>query len=249
MALATLAALRTALGISPTDVSQDVRLQQFLDAADAAVKEYCGRDFESTSYPGAASRGRGDSGYYDGTGRPELLLRQTPVTAVSAVYLDAGGYYGQASGAFAASTLLTAGVDYIIQYDGSLGGASASHSGILLRMGGFGGNPGLGWGDAEAVTGSLVRPFTGPVWPRGRGNIKVAYTAGYSSTTVPADLSAAVIELATRIHVTAENGGYPVASETLGEYSVSFAQGLGEGRPELATVRQLLSRYRRLSGF
>ena len=227
MALATLAALRTALGIGPTDVSQDIRLQQFLDAAEAAVKEYCGRDFESTSYPGAASRGRGDSGYYDGSGRPELLLRQTPVTAVSAVYLDGGGYYGQAAGAFAASTLLTAGTDYIVKYDGSLGGSPASNTGILLRLGG-------GWDEDTS----------GSVWPRGMGNIKVAYTAGYAAGSVPADLQSAVVQLACHLHFTGRTGGNPVQSESLGEYSVVIAQRM-MSKAELMSVRQLLTRYRR----
>lgn len=54
-------------------------LLQLLNEADASIKSWCKRDLELTSYPGSATNGVGDSGYYVGMNRAEIVLRQYPV--------------------------------------------------------------------------------------------------------------------------------------------------------------------------
>jgi hypothetical protein len=54
-------------------------LAQLLNEADAAIKRWCKRDLELTSYPGNATNGTGDAGYYIGMSQPDLILRQRPV--------------------------------------------------------------------------------------------------------------------------------------------------------------------------
>lgn len=76
MSLCTLDQVKLALGIDNTD--SDVWLQQLIDAASAFASTYCGRTFEEADY----------DEIYDGPGGRTLLLRQTPVTAVSSVNID-----------------------------------------------------------------------------------------------------------------------------------------------------------------
>lgn len=54
-------------------------LTQLLNEADCAIKSWCKRDLELTSYPGAAVNGVGDSGYYVGMNRQDIVLRQYPI--------------------------------------------------------------------------------------------------------------------------------------------------------------------------
>lgn len=253
MALSTLAALKTAIGIPATNTAKDAQLTALLAAADAAAKTYTGQGLESTSYPGQVAGTVGDAGFYSGNGRRGLILRQGPVTAVSAVYLDAAGYGGQntANGytPFAANTQLTQGSDWIIEYDGSIGGSPASFCAILKRVGGSGGSgDNFGWYPQHgALPGSLTQPGRYPVWPVGSLNIKVQYTAGFPANAIPADLVQAVHELAAWLFKVAAHGGFPVQSESLADYSYSLAVNSLQGRPELGSIRQLLARYRRIA--
>src|SRR3712207_6297795 len=84
--------------------------------ADAAVKRWLKRNPELTSY----------TEYYSGTGTQDLRLKQYPVTSITGVWVDAGGYHGQKVGGFGAGTQLTQGDNFIL----------LASSGILRRVGG-----------------------------------------------------------------------------------------------------------------
>lgn len=226
----------------------DERFAQFLEAAEVAIKRYCHRDFEQVDYPGAALGGPGDSGYYDGTGTQELLLRQTPVHGGTVVvHQDAGGYYGAGANAFPATTLLTEGTDYVLKRDGD--GANQSASGILLRLGGAS-TAGIGTGEPwPPYTWNRAGSLAGrspALWPRGIGNLRIHYRAGFPPDSIPADLLEAVHQLAAWMMRSGHLGGVPLQSESLGNYSYSVAQNALQSIPELGTSRQLLSRFRRL---
>ena len=119
--------------------------------------------------------------FYKGTGNRELLLRQRPVQSVASAYLDQGGYFGEASDAFAAATLLTEGEDFVLE----LNQAGLSASGILYRIGG-------GWPAILSIPGGQL---TG-IQQSSLGNIKVTYTAGFPR--IPHDLQDLVIQLVKR---------------------------------------------------
>lgn len=226
MAIITTATVKTLLGISST--SEDSKLDLLVGYADAAIKRYLGRDIESTSYPGAASNGHGDSGIYCGTGTRFIVLRQRPVTAVASVYLDNVAYYGQATGAFASATLLTEGTDYAWVKDGYISSASVSFCGAIERIAGVWPRP------AWYRPGYLISdPQTA------QGNIKVTYTAGWA--TVPGDIAQAAAWLVSYWRQSQKRGG-TVTSENLGGYSYSLAAAGEAGWP--AEVRKLLSPYR-----
>lgn len=74
--LTTLAAIRL---IPTLPAPNPVWLNSLLSSADAAIKSWCKRDLEQTTYPGTAVSGRGDSGYYSGINDQDIPLRQYPV--------------------------------------------------------------------------------------------------------------------------------------------------------------------------
>ena len=213
MALTTLADLKTYLGIS--DSSEDALLNLLIADADAAILGYIGRTIEQATL----------TEYYSGDGTQMLVLKQRPVTAVTSVHVDQSGYSGQGSGAFASSTEWTAGEDFYIRTVVE----NESNTGELVAIKG----PGTFRADGTAQTWGE--------WPLGTGNIKVVYTAGYS--TVPGDLAAACRILVAWMRASRDNG-MPVKSEKLGSYSYTLLE--DTGIPELATVRGLCNRYRNM---
>lgn len=227
MALTTAGNVKLILGITGT--AQDAKIAILVDAADKAVKNYCKRDLESQSY----------TEYYTGSGTDRLPLNQYPVTAVASVYIDAGGKFGQGSGAFPSSSLLTNGLDYALEWtDGN-----KSNTGCLVRLGGYGfaGWPTMGnWQTVDLMT---LQRNRGSVWPQIPGSIKVTYTAGFSD--VPDDLRMACENLTCWLFRAAPLGGDPITSESLGSYSYSLASQALSGLPALGSTRQLLSTYRR----
>lgn len=211
--LTTLAKLRLSLGQSTDPASDDPQMLMLLEAAEASVRRYLNRDLEQQSY----------TEYYDGTGRPQLILRQRPVTAVSGVWLDNAGYYGQRAGAFdAATTALTQGTDFIVRPPLD---QSEKNNGIL-----------------EMITPIWFAVEGRSCWPVGQGNVKVTYTAGYNP--IPLDLQVAVHQAVAQALKMAENG-FPLQSETLGEYSYTLLAGGKD--PSLASARALLNRYREVT--
>ncbi len=74
--LTTLAAIQLIPGAA---AQNPVWLNQLLTEADAAIKSWCKRDIEFTSYPGNATNGVGDTGYYSGMNEPTITMRQYPI--------------------------------------------------------------------------------------------------------------------------------------------------------------------------
>lgn len=153
--------------------------------------------------------------YYDGPGRQTLILRQRPVTSVSDVRVDQNGRSGQASGAFSSNSVWTAGTDYFVRRQT----------------------------EDEANPGELIAVRFG-LWPRGIGNIRVTYVAGYQNQNMPKDVQLAVHLLVSRIAEDAEHGR-PVMSERLGSYSYTLLAGKNEGS-EMASAAAMLMRYRNI---
>jgi hypothetical protein len=234
--LTTLAAVRQIPGLSPTFPDAYINVQ--IVAATAAIASYLKRNVEQATY----------QEFYSGSGRQELCLKQYPIQSITNLWLDMGGYAGQAPNAFAAGTLLVPGVQYMLDLDS---GGTTSNRGIVKRIGG-GGNVGGGpggtgfWGEYGPIgpgtdkLGGTRKPF----WPIGDGNIKVTYVAGYNP--VPADLSyAAGMLIAYMLRY--QGAGYPYQSESFESYTYSLMAAAAGGAPELGTVIQTLKAYREVS--
>jgi hypothetical protein len=205
-------------------------LEDIIDATDAIIKKWCKRNLESANY----------TEYYSGSDRPELVLRQRPVTAVTAVYMDPTGFWGQGANAFPSSTLMTAGTHYALVLDD---GGNQSTCGVLMRIGGTG--PGFPGTYPDQWMGGKLAAYRLPRWQRGQGNIKIQYTAGY--TTVPEDLANAATQIAAYL-VRNMPSGMPLTSEGLGAYNYSIQSGLDVGTvPELGGAGMTLRRYREVS--
>lgn len=201
-------------------------LAELVQSASSAIKDYCKRDLEQAPY----------TEFYNGTDRPELVLRQRPVLLTGlAVYYDAQGNYGQTSGAFASGTLLTLGTDYALELDA---GGTESTRGILRKIG----MGGAGWPFwYPGFAGGRLSASKLAGWPLGYGNLKVTYTAGYDP--IPASITQAADQLVTWF-VRNTPSGAVLQSESLGAYSYSVMQQSLPGAPELGSTRQLLGRYR-----
>lgn len=239
MALAFVDDLKVLLGI--TGSTQDQLLDLLLAGSQAAVESYCDRNFEATDY----------TEFYSGNGLSELPLRQWPVIDNTdfAVYLDVGGSYGKGTNAFASTTLLTQGTDYVLDWKDS----EKSGTGLLIRLGSNAGivttTSELGW-VPNSITGNggWLSARRKAVWPAVRGCLKVVYRAGYEAGSVPADLSQAVLELAAYMKLSGPFGGdLTMGSESLGPYSVSYISSALAGNPALGGVRSLLLKYKRVS--
>lgn len=160
--------------------------------------------------------------YHDGHNWPELYLRQYPLTAVTSVHVDQDGFYGDASGSFPSETEWSRGVDYAIP-----------------RTDEDEGNRGL----LKALKWRNFDPGSSGIWPQGSGNIKVVYTAGYSS--VPAEISLAVNILIAQVRA-AREAGFPLAGEQLGAYSYSVLTGAVPGLVEgINQASGILCKYQR----
>lgn len=223
MALTSLSEIKAFLNV--TTSSQDTWLEALRVGAEAEIKRYCDQWLESNTW----------THFLTGNGRQELVLKERPVTSITSVHIDTYGNFGQTSGAFASTTLLTEGTDYALRLDGTVWGTSTacSHSGLLLRLRTV-------WQEApRSFQVQRLTPEVGPV----HGNVKVVYTAGYA--TIPDDLKLAVAQLVAWLKLTAPLGGHPLTSERIGDYSYELgALHRFSQIPELGSVRQILSRYR-----
>lgn len=233
MAILQLQTFLDFLGI-PAGSAEQPRLQIIVNSLNQSVPQYLGRDIALTTYPSVADGGCGDSGYYNGDWTKYLKLRQFPVISISSIYEDASARWGQnPDGAFASTTLLTAGTDYAIEWDGYTAGAVCSFAGLVQRL------PGVWPGSTRRNTGNI-----NPLVENAPGNIKVAYTAGYA--TIPADIIAAACLIGAFMRRMARAGGW-LTSESQGAYSYTIALPMLNAFPELGSARQLLSRYKRPS--
>lgn len=192
------------------------------------------------------------------------------------VYIDFGGNYGFGQNAFkngpGNSSRLYVGLDYapmVDQPDGS------SKSGLITLLGqsNYGGSMwalaplGTGWGGMGGY-GPYGGPLTigmPPVWPTYPGAVCVTYAAGVGAggaaapsatnpigglmpdnTSIPADLTMAVTELACWLWNNVDTGSPQVTSESFQGFNRSIADAAREGldkAPALGSLRDLLMRY------
>lgn len=139
---------------------QEFALERIRLAAEKAARRYVGSSIEQATYTHILPNGLERTS-------DVLRLPEFPVRSITTVHLDLKAYHGQATNAFAASTLLTAGTHYYLRTDYT-GLALMGH---LVRIGGF--------------YGSGLRPS----WPRESGTVKVVYVAGWSADELAGDVA------------------------------------------------------------
>src|SRR5882762_708261 len=181
--------------INPNKNIPTTQLNALFLAADQAIKTELDRDLEQNNY----------TNYYSGTGTRYLVLRQTPVTALSTVHINYAGYYGHnLENPYDTEHLLTDGKDYVLEWDST--NATVSNSGRLIRIGTV-------WSELiKAYTQGKVTQEVAP----SIGNIKVVYTAGYNP--IPYDLQFAVALVVAGMIKLAQYG-YPLQYEKIGDYA------------------------------
>jgi len=168
--------------------------------------------------------------FYMGTGQRELLLRERPVQSIASVNFDQGGYFGDATDAFASETLLAAGSDYVLYRDKTIGGASIGSSGILLRIG-------SDWPATLAIPGGHLTGFERP----SLGNVKVTYTAGFAR--IPWDLQDAVIQLVAQKRSGEMSDGLGAYLSRTTDYASYTRMTAEESRMQLGSLAHTLRRY------
>lgn len=235
--------VKTMIGIAAADTSQDDLLDLMIDSATSTINDYVG-------YPLLKPSGDPTAEYYSGDGSPNLVLKRRPVQSVASIYVDPTGAWGQGPSAFAATTLLVAGTDYALNLERD---ANKGMAGIVRRLATSVEVGWPTWSDSRGTLTSYGRSKIG--WPVGDGNIKVTYTAGFTSLTdttfpVPPSVQQACANLAVFIKKIVPNGGFITVTESLSKYSSSLgllsetARNALAGAGELGSTRQILSRYR-----
>lgn len=221
MSVVTVGQAKLHMGIPPANTSQDAAIQQWLDGAEEAIWQWLGRyrapghtPFESVE----------TTEYYDGGDREKLVLKRRPVTAVAGVWVDRVGYYGQNPTGFPdPDTFWTLGQDYApMSLD-----ATENNPSILVAF-------------AGAIPTWQGQPQKFPAWPRGSGNIKVTYTAGYAS--LPYDLVSAICNVVAYTRAAAPRG-MALESEMIGRYSYTVLKSGGKtgGTLDIDEIGQALS--------
>lgn len=159
--------------------------------------------------------------YLDGDGGDVLQLPQRPVRSVSSIWVDPTGFYGQGANAFADSTLLTAGTDYVLQMQS----ADQSMTGTVLRLNGS-------WPSTRQQVGLVS------VSSPSRGSIKVRYFTGWK--VLPSELQLAAELVVADLYRTAASGA-AMASESLDYYSYTRLTADEEAKA-LHSAKSLLAR-------
>lgn len=236
--LMPLGELLARMGVSPqVDDATKSKYLGWLQGVSRAIRDYVKWDLTYHSQ---------DTLYYSGNGQQNLVLKTPWLWANSdlKVYLDMTGYGGFGPNAFAANTLLTTGTDYIPRCEGHQvwlpsTDVQVSKSGLLIKLQNV--NNSLWWPSdlfyRPSQPGGLAW-MRQAYWAPGQQNIKVVADWGF--IRLPEDLNQAVVTFVTLIRAMAANG-FPVTSESLGDYSYSGFLGQWQ---ELGTVRQSLSVYR-----
>lgn len=193
-----------------------------ISSCSARITEFCGRTFQQGTYTEVMS----------GNNTQELVLSNRPLTTAGlSVYEDFGANYGQAPGAFAASTLLTLGVDYALKVDRPDG--LTSRCGILLRLTGY-------WVAYLTYEGGVINP----VKKTGNGCYQVQYTAGYA--TVPLDVQQACMMLCAAVK-SRSAFGEEYASESRENYNYTLRAHTKDAFAALPRdTLGVLARYRNL---
>jgi hypothetical protein len=170
--------------------------------------------------------------YYDGNGRVNLTIRNTPVQSVTSVTIDQTGYFGQGPSAFT-GTALVAGIDYALVIDDPINGWA--RAGQLTRINGF-------WPSRIIMPYSRLAGERVPL----QGAIKIVYTAGLTDDPdkIPFDLQLAANLLVSQIRMS-RLYPYIMTSEGLGEYHYALSN-LLHGMLQIGTVASILAKRKDL---
>lgn len=199
-----------------------------------------------TSVDYTAASGTQFTGCSGGTGTLSSTAGQNQVGS-PVVWVDFNGFGGTGPGTngnppFPDASIIGQGLSWMPRLDDPTLGR-VSRQGVLQRIGGPGG---IGWVGYPVYGGygsqGKLSAYRNPCWSRGQGNIKVTYAAGYAD--VPDELTYAATALVAGM-IRNQPKGMDLQSESLGAYSYSVLS--GSQQPEIASVRQILSRYREIS--
>lgn len=230
MSVVTLPELKLHLGI-PVDIStENQRLQQLLNGCEEAIWQWLGR----SRVPGYSPFDSVEqTEYYDGQERQMLVLRRRPVTAVAGLWVDPAGYYGHNPNGFADPATAW---DFGTSYAPTRLDMTEENPGILVAFQGL-------------VPTWQGQPSVVPAFPAGKGNIKVTYTAGY--TTLPYDLISAICNVTAAVRKAAPRGNQ-IETETLGRYTYTLMKSGGKSGgtldvDEIGMALSTLARYKEVN--
>lgn len=213
--------------VGVTSTTLDAAFTAYLTLGTSFIDTFTGRTLAQAPY----------AEYHSGHGKPVLLLKNRPVAPSGlAVYVDANGYSGQGTNAFAAETLQTAGSNYYLSIDDSVSGDS--RSGALVWISGVTGP--FSGGFPLTPPGVLTPGVIPAGWPVGQGNIKVTYTGGYA--TIPNDIVQANYLYAQSLNAMRLSMGFQLTGGTIGPYTFRNEQ-LKVEREMAVTFRTILSKY------
>lgn len=186
------------LQVPTGNTSRDLLLSFYIQWASNWIQELLGRDLEKKSR----------TQYYSGSGSRRLILKSRPVFTSPTIqcWVDEAGYWGQPSDAFDDDPL-TYGTDYVLIIDQDDG---TSRCAILESRKGY-------WPRPQARQQGLLSPFAG----KGNGNIKVTYTAGWTTDTTPETLRQACVLLVARMDYLFPLG-MEIGSESYEERNISL---------------------------
>jgi hypothetical protein len=167
------------------------------------------------------------------------------------------------SQAYGQSLALTNGTQYALRMKGQIG--QHNRTGLLRCLWG----PFGGWGSWGAFGGSSYAygsQYSGTLtpqtnrnagWPASAGGIQVAYKSGFigqdsNVPNVPADICAAIVQVAQFMALNFPTGGITLTNESLSKYSygagsVNMATSALAANGELGVCREILSRYRNIA--
>lgn len=158
------------------------------------------------------------------------------------IWQDQAGYYGQSTDAFPQTGQLVLGNSYAVEY-GQGATRRLSKRGLVRRIGGHGGI----WSGAfpEVAHSGKLAAHRMPCWPRGDGNLKMSYAAGFPAYSPELrELSYATAMLVAQM-VRIQPAGVDLSSESMGNYSYSAKSAFDT--PEMGEVRRVLAAYREVS--
>ena len=187
--------LETVKSAAPsTQGVDDAVLERSLDAASLLIEKLCNRRFYTATY---AARHSGSKAYGDDS---ERLVLTDPDTGLLTPVVTA------ISSAKEDGTTLSTTVSGVTTISNGEYAMYGALNPILYRM---------------SVSGNILSPVN---WATGEGNVLLAYTAGYSSATMPADIIQACVELTWLIYREGSRSGLNARNATSG--SASFLREL-----------------------
>lgn len=205
-------------------------------AVERRIANYCGRRTED----GEATWARAERvEYLSGELHAGVLLKWTPIDAVTSVKIITGSGAGAGSETYTDIDLAGLALDGIAISDLSAADYAAQVGYLHYR------NTGQYW-DSTYLSARQLRIPPGN-FGGGRQRVKVVYTGGYASSAkpVPDDLKLAALILCKSIHDAKSING-TLQSESLGNYSYTNATGsdVTASETSMGAVKDLLQPYR-----